>query len=117
MVLTHAVLQRTAVSILLCLLQLMSENLFNAPGLDIAFSDTQSLQLSEATKAALSMVPYTPSAAVPFASWSTPVETPTGVLANDVPFDRNGVARQQGNILPGGLGVSAQGLRSPALLA
>jgi hypothetical protein len=84
-------------------LQLLGENLFNPPGLDIVFTDTQSLRLSDATKAALSIAPYKPSVAVPFASWSTPVETPSGELANEVPFDRNGVARQQGNILPGEL--------------
>lgn len=87
---------------LLCL-QLLGENLFNPPGLDIVFTDTQSLRLSDATKAALSIAPYKPSVSVPFNSWSTPVETPSGTLANEVPFDRNGVARQQGNILPGEL--------------
>lgn len=79
----------------------MNENLFNVPGLDIAFTDTQSLTLTDATKAALSIAPYKPASQVPFGGWNTPVETPTGPLSNEVPFDRNGVARQQGNVLPG----------------
>lgn len=85
----------------MAVLQLLNENLFNVPGLDIAFIDTQSLMFTDATKAALSIAPYKPASQVPFAGWSTPVETPTGQLSNEVPFDRNGVARQQGNVLPG----------------
>lgn len=79
------------------------ENLVNIPGLDIAFTDINSLMLSDATKSALSAAPYKPAAEVPFASWNTPIQTPAGVLVNTVPFDRNGVARKAANDLPGKL--------------
>lgn len=81
--------------------QVQSENLINAPGLTINFTDGESLMLTQASKAALSMAPYKPAADVPFATWSTPVTTPAGQLANAVPLDRNGVARSLANDLPG----------------
>jgi hypothetical protein len=89
---------------LLCLIvaaQVYAENLVNTPGLEVSFTDPDTLVLTEESKAILSMAPYKPTALVPFNDWNTPVETPAGPLVNELPTDRNGVARSTSNVLPG----------------
>jgi hypothetical protein len=78
-----------------------AENLINTPGVEVLFADPETLVLTEESKAILSMAPYKPTALVPFNDWNTPVETPAGQLVNEVPSDRNGVARSTSNVLPG----------------
>jgi hypothetical protein len=82
-------------------------NLINTPGLELSFTDPDTLVLTDASKAALSLAPYKPAAEVLFDSWSTPVDTPVGVLSNEVPVDRFGVPRSAANDLPGAGGVVA----------
>lgn len=82
-------------------IQVLANNLINAPGLSLAFSDPQSLVLTEDSKAALRAASYRPAANVPFSTWATPpLATPPGQLANDVPVDRTGAARGAAD-LPG----------------
>lgn len=83
--------------------QVYDTNLINTPTVDITFADPETLMLTEASKAALSLAPYKPAEEVPFALWSTPVDTPAGRLSNEVPVDRSGVPRAAGNDLPGKL--------------
>jgi hypothetical protein len=77
--------------------------LINVPGLNITFTDLDSLILTEDSKAALSLVPYKPAAEVPFGAWDTPggLVTPAGQLVNTVPYDKNGIARSPATDLPG----------------
>jgi hypothetical protein len=79
----------------------MAENLINVPGLNISYADLETLALTEDSKASLRAAAYKHAAEVPFASWSTGVETPVGVLDNTVPFDRDGKARSSDGDLPG----------------
>jgi hypothetical protein len=82
--------------------QVLAENLINIPGLNITFTDPDTLVLTEDSKAALRAANYKHAAEMPFASWGTGVETPSGVLDNTVPFDRDGYARDpSGDLLPG----------------
>lgn len=80
--------------------QVLAENLINAPGLSINFTSPESLVMTAASKAALRAASYKHAAEAPFAGWSTPIVTPTGQLANDLPYDRNGVPRSASD-LPG----------------
>lgn len=86
---------------LVCCVQVLAENLINVPGLDISFTDLQSLVMTESSKAALQAAGYKHAVEVPFSSWSTLIETPTGQLANEVPYDRAGAARSPDAELPG----------------
>lgn len=81
--------------------QVYDTNLINTPGLEVSFTDPETLVLTDTSKAALSVAPYKPATEVPFEAWSTPVDTPVGVLSNEVPVDRTGVPRGAANDLPG----------------
>jgi hypothetical protein len=75
--------------------------LINVPGLNITFTDPDSLVLTEESKAALRAANYKHAAEVPFATWGTGVETPVGVLENTLPYDKDGKDRSAGSDLPG----------------
>ncbi|WIA19213.1 hypothetical protein OEZ85_003855 [Tetradesmus obliquus] len=77
------------------------DNLINVPGLNLTFTDPESLVLTDDSKAALRAANYKHAAEVPFASWTTGVETPPGVLDNTLPIDRDGSSRDGGSDLPG----------------
>lgn len=74
-------------------LQVKADNLINAPGLNLSFTDPEALMLTDESKAALRAAAYKGGALVPFAGWATPQGTPQGQLSNEVPFDRNGLLR------------------------
>jgi hypothetical protein len=83
------------------LLQVLAQNLINAPGLNLTFTDPQSLVLTEESKAALRAAAYQAAVNVPFNTWATPpLATPVGQLNNEVPVDKNGAARGSSD-LPG----------------
>lgn len=46
--------------------QLYDTNLINTPGLEVSFTDPETLVLTDASKAALSLAPYKPATEVPF---------------------------------------------------
>jgi hypothetical protein len=82
------------------IVQVYADNLLNPPGVNITFTDPESLVMTEESKAALRTALYKYAVPVPFAEWSTPYATPAGELENVVPVDRAGVARTP-NDMPG----------------
>jgi hypothetical protein len=82
-------------------MQVVAQNFINVPGLNITYADLETLVLTEKSKAALRAASYKHAAEVPFATWSTGVETPVGALDNSVPFDRDGNVRSAEGDLPG----------------
>lgn len=81
------------------LLQVLAQNLINAPGLNLTFSDPQSLVLTEESKAALRAASYQAAVNVPFNTWATPpLATPVGQLNNEVPVDKSGAARGSSDV-------------------
>jgi hypothetical protein len=82
-------------------MQVLAENLINTPGLSLAFTDPESLVLTQQSKAALRAASYKAAVDVPFSTWATPpLATPVGELNNNVPIDKSGVARGSAD-LPG----------------
>jgi hypothetical protein len=97
----HPAAAATTAAVPLCI-QVLAQNHINVPNLTITFSDPDTLTLTEESKSALSVLPYKPAAEAAFGAWDTPLATPQGQLANEVPVDRTGAARSASNDLPGG---------------